>query len=67
MSKNLSNDEILALARQTGLDLPAEYQAELVEAYGHVRQMIARIAVARPRADEPAHVFVPTTFLPAKE
>lgn len=66
MTKIPSDDEILELARQAGLILPAEFQRELIEAYGHVRQMVDRISAARPRGDEPAHVFVPSTFLPAK-
>jgi hypothetical protein len=35
---------------------------ELIEAYGHVRQMTARVRAARPRSDEPAHVFVASAF-----
>jgi len=62
-----SHNEIVQLARQAGLDLPAAYLEELVEAYGHVRQMIARIPTGRPSGDEPAHVFVPPRFLPGGE
>jgi hypothetical protein len=29
--------------------------------------MIGRISTVRPHGDEPAHVFVPSVFLPAKE
>jgi hypothetical protein len=60
-----TNDEIVLLARQAGLDLPAQYLPELIEAYGNVRRMIDRIPTGRPRGDEPAHVFVPTKFMPA--
>jgi hypothetical protein len=59
-----SDDEIILLARQAGLDLPAQYLPELIEAYGNVRRMIERIHTGRPHGDEPAHVFVPAKFLP---
>ena len=62
-----SDDAIVHLARQAGLVLPAEYLPELIEAYGHVRRMIGRISTIRPHGDEPAHVFVPSVFLPGKE
>ncbi|MEJ0015195.1 MAG: hypothetical protein WDN25_01275 [Acetobacteraceae bacterium] len=62
-----TNDEIALLARQAGLDLKPEYFQELVDAYGNVRRMIDRIPTGRPRGDEPAHVFVPTKFLPVTE
>ena len=62
-----SDDEIVQLARQAGLVLPAAYLPELIEAYGHVRRMIGRLPTGRPHGDEPAHVFVPAAFLPRKE
>ncbi len=62
-----SDDEIVHLARQAGLVLPAEYLPELTEAYGHVRRMVDRISTIRPHGDEPAHVFVPSVFLPQKD
>ena len=65
MTTKPTPDEIVLLARQAGLDLPAQYLQELVDAYGNVREMIDRIPTGRPRGDEPAHVFVPTKFLPA--
>ena len=64
MTDSPSHDDIVLLARQAGLNLPPAYLQELVEAYGNVRQMIDRIPTGRPRGDEPAHVFVPTKFLP---
>ena len=67
MTKPPTDDDIIRLARQTGLDLPAEFIPELLEAYGRVRQMIERLSAARPRGDEPAHVFVASAFLPGKE
>jgi hypothetical protein len=62
-----TNEEIALLARQAGLDLPPAYFQELVDAYGNVRRMVDRIPAGRPRGDEPAHVFVPTKFLPVTE
>jgi hypothetical protein len=67
MSDTPSDEEIVLLARLAGLDLPAEYRAELIEAYGHVRRMVGRLPGARPYGDEPAHVFVPTAFAPKDE
>jgi hypothetical protein len=67
MTDTPSHDEVVQLARQAGLDLPPAYLQELVEAYGNVRRMIARIPSGRPSGDEPAHVFVPPRFLPGGE
>jgi len=67
MSETPSDDDIKRLARQAGLDLPAEFMPELIEAYGHVRQMTARVRAARPRGDEPAHVFVASAFQPGND
>ena len=67
MSATPSDDEIVLLARQAGLDLAPEYLPDLIEAYGHVRRMIDRLPSGRPRGDEPAHVFVPGRFHPAGE
>ena len=64
MTGTPSQDEIVLLARQAGLDLPAEYLPDLIEAYGHVRRMIDRIPSGRPRGDEPAHIFAPEKFMP---
>lgn len=64
MTATPTEDEIVLLARQAGLELPPEYFQELVSAYANVRRMIDRIPTGRPRGDEPAHVFVPTKFLP---
>lgn len=61
------SDDIKRLAQQAGLDLPAEFMPELIDAYGHVRRMTARVLAARPRGDEPAHVFVASAFKPGKD
>jgi hypothetical protein len=66
MTDPITDDDILRLARLAGLDLPEAYHAELIEAYGHVRAMVRRLPGGRPHGDEPAHVFVPTVFLPRK-
>jgi hypothetical protein len=60
----MSRDEIVSLAKYAGLDLPPEYFDELVDAFGHVQRMVARLPADRPRGDEPAHVFTPVKFLP---
>jgi hypothetical protein len=65
--KQPDRDDILRLAALAGLHLPAEYEAELVEAYGHVRRLVALLPQPRARGDEPAHVFDPETFALAKD
>ena len=67
MSQAPTDDDIARLAEQAGLDLPAEFMPELIEAYGHVRQMTERVRAARPRGEEPAHVFVASAFQPGKD
>jgi hypothetical protein len=62
MNDDPSHDDVIRLARQAGLDLPAEYLPDLIEAYGHVRRMIDRIPAGRARGDEPAHIFEPRKF-----
>jgi hypothetical protein len=57
-------DDILLMAELAGLHLPAAYEEELVEAYGHVRRLAALVPSPRSRGDEPAHVFDPAKFLP---
>jgi hypothetical protein len=61
-----TREEIAVLARRAGLDLSEEHFNQLVDAYGHLEQMLGRIRRARAYADEPAHVFVPTKFAPAE-
>jgi hypothetical protein len=61
-----TREQILLLAAQAGLTLPKAYEDELVAAYADVRRMIDRLPANRPRGDEPAHVFVPTKFLPTE-
>ena len=66
MSDRLSREEILVLARHAGLDLPPAYLDQLVAAHADVQRMIANVPRGPSHADEPAHVFNPTTFLPGK-
>jgi hypothetical protein len=58
--------EIAILARRTGLQVNEEHFNQLVDAYGHLEQMLGRIRRGRSYADEPAHVFVPTKFAPVE-
>ena len=66
MTDSPSRDDIAVLARYAGLDLPPAYFDQLVAAYADVRRMIANLPCEQSRADEPAHVFDPTAFLPGK-
>ncbi len=59
-----TRDEIAVLARRAGLNLSAEHFDQLVDAYGHLEQMLGRIRRARSYADEPAHIFAPSKFQP---
>jgi len=62
-----TDEDIARLARQAGLDLPPEFMPELIDAYSHVRRMVGRVSAARPRGDEPAHVFVARAFQAPKD
>ncbi len=59
-----TRDDILVLAEQAGLDLPEAYMEELLAAWRHVQAMTARLRRPHGYGDEPAHVFIPTTFAP---
>ena len=61
-----TRQEIDVLARRAGLNLTDEHLDELVQAYGYVEQMLTRLRRARSYGDEPAHVFVPTKFVPSE-
>ena len=60
--QQLGREDILSMARLAGLHLPASYEDELVEAYDHVRRLVALLPQPRARGDEPAHVFDPAKF-----
>ena len=66
MTAQPTDQELLTLMRQAGLDLPPPYQAEIAAAYACIRDMVAVMPAGRPRGDEPAHAFIATTFLPAE-
>lgn len=57
-------EDILAAARLAGLRLPAAYEAEMLDAYAHLRPLLARLPRVRPHRDEPAHIFDPLAFQP---
>jgi hypothetical protein len=68
MADASAQPDIAFLACLSGLpDLPPEYFPQLAGAYANVRQMVSRLPSDWPRGAEPAHVFVPTTFLPGEE
>jgi hypothetical protein len=56
--------EIAVLAKTAGLNLPAEYFDELVEAYHNIEPMLLRLRRSRERGDEPAHTYDPRKFMP---
>lgn len=59
-----TREDIAVLAKTAGLDLPAEYFDELVEAYLNIEPMLMRVRRGRDRADEPAHAYDPRKFMP---
>jgi hypothetical protein len=64
INKPASRDEIAAMARVAGLDLPPAIFEELVDGYATLEPMLWRLRRGRDRADEPAHVFDPRKFMP---
>ena len=60
--QQIGREDILSMARLAGLHLPAAYEDELVEAYDHIRRLVALLPQPRSRGDEPAHVFDPAKF-----
>jgi hypothetical protein len=56
---DVSRDEVAVLLRAAGLAPTPEQFDEIVEAYGYVRAMTARLKSDYGYAVEPAHVFVP--------
>ena len=56
---DVSRDEVAVLVQAAGLaPSPAQFD-EIVEAYGYVRAMTARLKSDYGYEAEPAHVFVP--------
>ncbi|MGC2413027.1 MAG: hypothetical protein WA459_10080 [Stellaceae bacterium] len=52
-------EEIRAMVRQAGLDLPEELTRQFIEAWPAYEAMIRRIPRGRSYAEEPAHSFRP--------
>jgi hypothetical protein len=55
-------EEIRAMVRQAGLDLPDELMRQFIEAWPNYEAMIRRIPRSRSYAEEPAHTFRPARF-----
>ena len=52
-------EQIRAMMRQAGLDLPEELMQQFIAAWPNYEAMIRRIPRSRSYAEEPAHVFRP--------
>jgi hypothetical protein len=57
-----SPEEIRAMVRQAGLDLPDELMQQFIAAWPAYEAMIRRIPRSRSYAEEPAHSFRPARF-----
>ena len=55
-------EEIRAMARQAGLDLPEELMRQFIRAWPNYEAMVRRIPRSRSYAEEPAHIFRPARF-----
>ena len=53
-------DEIRAMVRKAGLDLPEELMLQFIAAWPNYEAMVRRIPRSRAYAEEPAHIFRPT-------
>ena len=60
-------EEIRALVRNAGLELPEELMAQFVAAWPNDEAMVRRIPRRRAYAEEPAHVFRPERLAPPGE
>ena len=56
---DVPRDEVEVLVKAAGLAPSPEQFDEIVEAYGYVRAMTARLKSGFGYGSEPAHVFVP--------
>jgi len=54
-----SPDEIRALIKRAGLDLPEELMQQFIAAWPAYEQMVRRLPRGRDYAEEPAHSFRP--------
>jgi hypothetical protein len=57
-----SPEEIRAMVRKAGLDLPDELMQQFIAAWPAYEAMIRRIPRNRSYAEEPAHSFRPARF-----
>jgi hypothetical protein len=57
-----SPEQIRAMVRQAGLDLPDELMQQFIAAWPAYEAMIRRIPRSRSYAEEPAHTFRPARF-----
>ncbi len=55
-----SPDDIRALVKRAGLDLPEELMQQFIAAWPAYEEMVRRIPRSRAYAEEPAHIFRPT-------
>ena len=53
-------EEIRAMTKRAGLDLPDELMRQFIEAWPNYEAMVRRIPRSRAYAEEPAHIFRPT-------
>jgi hypothetical protein len=53
-------NEIRAMARRAGLNLPDDLMQQLIAAWPAFEAMVRRIPRSLPRAAEPAHTYRPT-------
>ena len=57
-------DEIRAMVRRAGLDLPEALMTQFIAAWPDYEAMVRRIPRSRAYAEEPAHGFRPSRFGP---
>ena len=53
-------EEVRAMTKRAGLDLPEELMRQFIEAWSNYEAMVRRIPRSRAYAEEPAHIFRPT-------
>jgi hypothetical protein len=51
-----SREQIVAMARQAGLNLPDKLMDELCASFPAFEAMVRRLPRMRPKSDEPAHI-----------
>ena len=56
-------EEIRAMARRVGLDLPEELMQQFIEAWPNFEAMVRRIPRSHGRAAEPAHSYRPARIV----